>query len=202
MSFTLAPLPYPNTALAPVLSADALDVHYNLHHAAYVANLNRLTEGTAFAQMPLETVIIEAGSGAIFNNAAQAWNHEFFWNSMCPDGGGLPTGDLSDAITTSFGSIESFRRAFADEATSVFGSGWAWCIRHADGSLAIETTANADLPLAHGRHALFAIDLWEHAYYVDYRNARAAYVNAWLERAINWDFAAQNYAAPVPALRA
>ncbi|MFZ4514992.1 MAG: superoxide dismutase [Acidimicrobiia bacterium] len=202
MAFTREPLPYPLSALEPVISEAALGVHFERHHGAYVANLNRLTADTPYATMPLETVIIESASGPIFNNAAQAWNHAFFWNSMHPAGGGQPTGALHDAIETAFGSFDAFRQAILETATGVFGSGWTWCIRHADGSIALETTSNADLPLAHGRHALFVIDCWEHAYYMDYRNERASYVNAWLDQLLNWEFAAANYVAPVPALRA
>jgi Fe-Mn family superoxide dismutase len=201
MSFTLPPLPYAPTALAPVISEETIEYHYGKHHQAYVTNLNNLTEGTPFADARLEQVILEAEPGGVFNNAAQIWNHTFYWDSMHPEGGGAPTGALSDALEASFGSFDAFQQAIAGAAKTVFGSGWTWLTLQPDGSLAIEQTANADLPLKHGRTALLTLDVWEHAYYIDYRNARPAYVDAWIERIVNWEFAAANYEAALAEAR-
>ena len=193
MAFELPPLPYGHRALEPYVSADTLSFHYDRHHAGYVANLNRLAAGTEWEVADLDAVAAGA-EGAIFNNAAQIWNHTFYWNSMSPDGGGAPTGAVGEAVVEAFGSTDEFRRQFADAAVGLFGSGWTWLVADESG-LEIVQTANADLPLRHGRRALLVVDVWEHAYYLDYQNARAAYVEAFLDHLVNWEFAAQNLAA-------
>lgn len=189
----LAPLPYPEDALAPHISIDTVALHYGKHHAGYVANVNRLVAGTAAEGTPLEDLIIST-SGGLFNNAAQVWNHTFYWESMHPEGGGDPTSDLLAAIEESFGSADGFRKQFADAACGHFGSGWVWLVA-GDDHLEVVTTANADLPQRHDRTPLLTIDVWEHAYYLDYRNARSAYVERWIENLVNWEFAAENLAA-------
>ncbi len=191
MEHKLPPLPYPKEALAPHISAETLDYHYGKHHATYVANLNKLIQGTEFENMPLEQ-IVQKSSGGIFNNAAQTWNHTFYWNSMSPNGGGEPTGALADAIKKQFGSFAQFKEKFTNTAVTTFGSGWAWLVKNADGSLAIESTSNAGTPLKDGKQALLTCDVWEHAYYIDYRNARAKYVEAFWN-IVNWKFAEQNF---------
>lgn len=193
MAFDLPPLPYSQSALEPFVSAETISYHYERHHAGYVANLNRLAAGTQWEGVELEKVILGA-EGAIFNNAAQIWNHTFYWHSMSPDGGGAPSGPVRAAIDEAFGSTDEFRRQFADAAVGLFGSGWTWLVADDDG-LAIVQTANADLPLLDDRRALLVVDVWEHAYYLDYQNARAAYVEAFLDHLINWEFAAQNLAS-------
>ena len=193
MAFELPPLPYGQNALEPYVSADTMSYHYGRHHAGYVANLNRLVSGTQWEGAELEKVVLGA-EGAIFNNAAQIWNHTFYWESMSPGGGGAPSGPMRAAIDGSFGSVDDFRRQFADASVGLFGSGWTWLVGGETG-LEIVQTANADLPLLHGRRALLVVDVWEHAYYLDYQNARAAYVEAFLDHLINWEFAAQNLAA-------
>ncbi len=191
MEHQLPPLPYPKEALAPTISAETLEYHYGKHHAAYVANLNKLIVGTDFANMPLEEIVKKA-SGGIFNNAAQVWNHTFYWNSMAPHAGGEPTGPLADAINKAFGSFAQFKEKFAAAAVGQFGSGWAWLIKNPDGSVAIETTSNAGTPIQQGKKPLLTCDVWEHAYYIDYRNARPKYLEAWWN-IVNWKFAEQNY---------
>ncbi len=193
MAFDLPPLPYSQSALEPYVSAETISYHYERHHAGYVANLNRLTAGTQWEGTELEKVVLGA-EGATFNNAAQIWNHTFYWHSMSPAGGGAPTGPVRAAIDDAFGSTDEFRRQFADAAVGLFGSGWTWLVADDDG-LAIVQTANADLPLLHDRRALLVVDVWEHAYYLDYQNARAAYVEAFLDHLINWEFAAENLAS-------
>ena len=193
MAFDLPPLPYSQSALEPYVSAETISYHYERHHAGYVANLNRLTAGTQWEGAELEKVVLGA-EGATFNNAAQIWNHTFYWHSMSPDGGGAPSGPVRAAIDAAFGSTDEFRRQFADAAVGLFGSGWTWLVADDDG-LAIVQTANADLPLLHDRRALLVVDVWEHAYYLDYQNARAAYVEAFLDHLINWEFAAENLAS-------
>ena len=188
----LPPLPYANDALAPHISADTVGVHYGKHHAAYVANVNRLVAGSALEGAPLER-LIDTTSGGLFNNAAQVWNHTFYWDSMHPDGGGEPTGDLFEAVEESFGSADGFRKQFSNAACGHFGSGWVWLVAGGD-RLEVVTTVNADLPQRHDRTPLLTIDVWEHAYYLDYRNARAAYVDRWIDHLLNWDFAAANLA--------
>lgn len=193
MPFDLPPLPYGQNALEPFVSADTLSFHYGRHHAGYVANLNRLAAGTDWEGAELDAVAAGA-EGPIYNNAAQMWNHTFYWNSMSPGGGGDPTGSLGAAVVDAFGSTDEFRRRFADAAVGLFGSGWTWLVADESG-LDIMQTANADLPLRHGRRALLVVDVWEHAYYLDYQNARAAYVEAFLDHLVNWEFAARNFAA-------
>jgi superoxide dismutase, Fe-Mn family len=188
--FTLPDLPYKKDALAPHISAETLEYHHGKHHAAYVTNLNKLLEGKPEASQSLEQVIL-GSEGAVFNNAAQVWNHTFYWHCMKPNGGGRPTGELADAITRDFGSFERFREEFANAAATQFGSGWAWLVLE-KGKLSVTKTGNADLPLKHGQKALLTIDVWEHAYYVDFRNARPKYIDTFLEKLVNWDFVLQN----------
>jgi Fe-Mn family superoxide dismutase len=190
MPFELPPLPYAQDALDPYISAETLEYHYGKHHATYVANLNKLTDGTDLANKSLEAVIAEA-EGPLFNNAAQVWNHSFYWNCMAPGGGGEPTGEIADQINSAFGSYADFRTQFADAATTQFGSGWAWLADDGSG-LKILKTANADTPLKHSARALLTIDVWEHAYYIDYRNARPKYIETFLDSLLNWDFVAAN----------
>jgi len=191
MAFTLPALPYDKTALAPHISAETLEFHHGKHHNAYVTNLNKLLEGKPEANKSLEDVILSS-DGGVFNNAAQIWNHTFYWNSMKPNGGGAPTGDLADAINRDFGSLEKLHEALTTAATTQFGSGWAWLVLGADKKLAVTKTGNADLPMKHGQKALLTIDVWEHAYYIDYRNLRPKYVETFLKSLVNWDFAAAN----------
>lgn len=191
MEHKLPELPYAKNALAPHISAETLEYHHGKHHAAYVANLNKLIAGTEFADLSLEDIVRKA-SGGIFNNAAQVWNHTFYWSCLSPKGGGEPSGALADAINKSFGSFAAFKEKLTNAAITQFGSGWAWLVKNADGSLAIEQTSNAGTPLKDGKRALLTVDVWEHAYYVDYRNARPAYVEAFW-KLVNWDFAATNF---------
>jgi len=193
MAFTLPPLPFAKDALGPHLSAETLDFHYGKHHQTYVTNLNKLTEGKPEAGMALEEVILSAPAGGLFNNAAQVWNHSFFWSSIRPGGGGEPSGQLAEAVKRDFGSFAKLREEFTNAAVTLFGSGWAWLVADG-GKLKITQTANADLPMKHGQAALLALDVWEHAYYIDYRNARAKFVDAFLNNLVNWQFAAANYA--------
>jgi Fe-Mn family superoxide dismutase len=190
MAFTLPPLPYDKNALAPHMSAETLDYHHGKHHKAYVDNLNKLIEGKPEEKKSLEE-IIKSSEGPLFNNAAQIWNHTFFWSSLKPGGGGQPTGDLAQAITRDFGSYEKFAEAFTAAATTQFGSGWAWLVLEG-GKLAVTKTANADLPLKHGQKALLTLDVWEHAYYIDHRNARPKFIETFLKSLANWEFAAEN----------
>jgi Fe-Mn family superoxide dismutase len=192
MAFSLPALPYDKTALAPHISAETLEFHYGKHHQAYVTNLNKLLDGKPEASQSLEDVIRSSAEGPVFNNAAQIWNHTFYWHSMKPSGGGQPTGDLADAIKRDFGSFEKLAEAFTAAATTQFGSGWAWLVLGADKKLAVTKTANADLPSKHGQKALLTIDVWEHAYYIDYRNARPKYIETFLGHLANWDFATEN----------
>jgi Fe-Mn family superoxide dismutase len=191
MAFSLPPLPYAKDALAPVISAETLDYHYGKHHQAYVTNLNKLIEGKPEADQSLESIIRSAAAGPLFNNAAQVWNHTFYWNSLKPGGGGQPTGQLLELVKRDFGSADDLLRQLGEAAKGHFASGWAWLVQDA-GKLKITTTANADLPMKHNQTALLTIDVWEHAYYIDYRNVRANYVDATLKSLINWDFAASN----------
>ena len=177
MEHKLPELPYKGDALAPHISAETIDYHYGKHHKAYVDNLNKLIPANEFENMSLEEIIQKA-SGGIFNNAAQVWNHSFYWNCLSPEGGGEPAWELADAITSNFGSFEEFKNKFTNAAITLFGSGWAWLVKNPDGSLAIEATSNAENPLKHGKKALITFDVWEHAYYIDYRNARAKYLEA------------------------
>ncbi len=188
MLFTLPPLPYAKDALAPHISAETIEYHYAKHHQAYVTNLNNLIPGTEFETMSLED-IIKKSSGGIFNNAAQVWNHTFYWNCLSPNGGGEPTGKLLDLINQHFGSFAAFKEKFSDTAIKTFGSGWGWLVQNSDGSLAIVSTSNAGTPMTSGQTALLTCDVWEHAYYIDYRNLRAKYVEAFWSL-VNWKFAA------------
>ena len=192
MPFELPPLPYAQDALAPHISAETLEYHYGKHHQTYVTNLNKLVEGTEFENASLEDVILKS-DGGLFNNSAQVWNHTFYWNSMTPDGGGAPQGAVADAIDSAFGSYDEFRAKFAEAATTQFGSGWAWLVDSGSG-LEIMKTGNADLPLKHGAKALLTIDVWEHAYYIDFRNARPKFVETFLNSLVNWAFAEKNFA--------
>lgn len=191
MPFTLPTLPYDKNALAPHITAETLEFHHGKHHNAYVVNLNKLLDGKPEAEKSLEDIIMTS-EGGVFNNAAQIWNHTFYWNSMKPQGGGKPTGDLAAAIDRDFGSYDNFRKAFTEAATTQFGSGWAWLVQGADGKLAVTKTGNADLPMKHGQKALLTIDVWEHAYYIDFRNLRPKYIETFLDSLVNWDFAAAN----------
>ena len=193
MAIELPPLPYAKDALAPHISEETLEYHYGKHHQTYVTNLNKLIEGTDHADSSLEDIITAADPGPLFNNAAQVWNHTFYWNSIAPGGGGAPTGEVSDKINSAFGSYDEFVKQFSDAATTQFGSGWAWLVEE-DSGLAILKTANADTPVAHGIKALLTIDVWEHAYYIDYRNARPKYIETFVSSLLNWDFVAQNLA--------
>ncbi len=190
MEHQLPELPYARDALAPYISAETIEYHYGKHHKTYVDNINRLISGTEFEKMALEDIIRKA-SGGIFNNAAQLWNHTFYWNCLSPKGGGEPSGELTDTITNNFNSLAGFREQFTRAAVTLFGSGWAWLVRNADGSLSIEATSNAGTPLKEGKKALLTCDVWEHAYYIDYRNARAEYVEAFWNL-VSWDFVANN----------
>jgi len=193
MAFELPPLPYPKDALGPHMSEQTLDFHHGKHHATYVTNLNGLVEGTELADKSLEDIILGADPGPLFNNSAQVWNHTFFWSCMSPGGGGDPDGDLRAAIESAFGSVDGFKQTFTDKAKTLFGSGWTWLIQ-GDGGLEIVQTKDADLPLKHGQTALLTLDVWEHAYYLDFQNARPAYIETWLGNLVNWEFAAENLA--------
>ena len=194
--FELPPLPYAMDALAPHISQETLEYHYGKHHQTYVTNLNNLTKDTPYADLSLEQVIQDTYNKpdkvGIFNNAAQVWNHTFYWKSMKPQGGGQPTGKLKAKIEADFGTYEAFRDAFKQAATTQFGSGWAWLVQGKDGKLKVTKTANADLPLVHGEKAILTCDVWEHAYYIDYRNRRPDYVDVFLDHLVNWDFANAN----------
>ena len=194
MAFELPALPYAKDALAPHLSAETFDYHYSKHHQAYVTNLNNLVPGTAFEGKGLEE-IVKTSSGGIYNNAAQVWNHTFFWNCMTPNGGGAPTGALADAINAKWGSFDEFKKAFQTSAVGNFGSGWTWLVKKADGSVDIVNTGAAGTPLTTADKALLTIDVWEHAYYIDYRNLRPKFVETFLNSLANWKFAEANFAA-------
>lgn len=195
MTFTLPELPYAPTALEPHLSANTFSYHYNKHHQTYVTNLNNLVKDTPLASATLEEVITasakDASKAGIFNNAAQVWNHTFYWNSMKPNGGGAPTGELAKKIDKDFGSFDAFKEAFKQAGVTQFGSGWAWLVLDG-GTLKVTKTANADLPMVHGQKALLTCDVWEHAYYLDYQNRRPDYISTFLDKLVNWDFAANN----------
>jgi Fe-Mn family superoxide dismutase len=192
-------LPYAEDALVPAISAQTVNIHYNKHHKGYFDPVNKLTAGTPLAEAPLEEIIMKTfkdkdnlNSPSLFNMASQVWNHTFYWNSMRAGGGGKPTGKLADRINTSFGDFDKFRKAFADISISNFGSGWSWLVADRKGNLSVIKTEDADSPLTMKLKPLLTIDVWEHAYYLDYQNKRAAYVDAVLDKLINWDFAAQN----------
>ena len=193
MAFELPPLPYRKDALAPHMSEQTLEFHHGKHHQTYVDTLNKLVDGTDDAHKSLEEIILSAEPGPLFNNAAQNWNHTFFWSCMTPGGGGDPDGELSTALEQSFGSVDDFKQTFTDQAKTLFGSGWTWLAKGDDG-LEIVQTKDADLPLKHGKTALLTLDVWEHAYYLDFQNARPAYIETWLENLVNWEFAASNLA--------
>ena len=193
MEHTLPALPYARNALAPHISEETLDFHYGKHHQAYVTNLNNLIKGTEFENLSLEEIIKKSSAG-IYNNSAQIWNHTFLWSSMKPNGGGAPTGALAAAINTKWGSFDDFKKTFQTSAVGNFGSGWTWLVKKADGTVDIVNMGAAGTPLTTGDKALLTIDVWEHAYYIDYRNARPKYVETFLASLANWDFAAANFA--------
>ena len=190
MAIELPALPYERTALEPIISGETIDYHYGKHHKAYVDNLNKMIEGTEFADMALEDIIRKA-QGGMFNNAAQVWNHTFYWNCLKPNGGGELSGKLADAIKAAFGDFAKFKEQFSDTAVKTFGSGWAWLVQRPDGSLAVVSTPNAATPLTGEDKPLLTCDVWEHAYYIDYRNARPKYVESFWNL-VNWDFVAAN----------
>lgn len=197
MAFTLMDLPYDRAALEPHMSGNTLDYHYGKHHQTYVNKLNGMVEGSKYEGMSLEEVVrasAEAGDAGVFNNAAQVVNHDFLWHSLSPNGGGAPGGDLGAAIDAAFGSFDEFRSAFAAAAAGQFGSGWAWLVAEG-GAVKIVTTGNADNPMLNGQTPLITLDVWEHAYYLDFQNDRPGYVQTFLDHLANWDFAAQNFAA-------
>jgi Fe-Mn family superoxide dismutase len=192
MEHTLPPLPYPMDALQPHMSKETLEYHYGKHHQAYVTNLNNLIKGTEFENMPLEE-IIKKSSGGVFNNSAQVWNHTFFWNCLSPQGGNAPTGKVADAINAKWGSFDAFKEAFTKSAIGNFGSGWTWLVSKGDGSVDIVNTSNAGTPLTTADKPLLTCDVWEHAYYIDYRNARPKFLENFWSLA-NWEFANKNLA--------
>ncbi|MBT5228663.1 MAG: superoxide dismutase [Fe] [Methylococcales bacterium] len=191
MAHTLPDLPYEKNALEPHISAETLEFHHDKHHQTYVTNLNNLIKDTEFADMSLEDTI-KKSSGGMFNNAAQIWNHTFYWNCLSPNGGGEPTGALADAINSTFGSFAEFKEKFSATSITTFGSGWGWLVKNADGSLALVSASNAGCPLTDGQTPILTCDVWEHAYYVDYRNARPKYVEAFWN-IVNWEFASKNF---------
>ena len=192
MPFQQPPLPFAMDAMKPLLSQEQLFYHYSKHHAAYFKNLNALVEGKPEANMPLREVVV-ASTGPIFNNAAQAWNHSFYWDCMSPNGGGEPGGKLAEAIRRDFGGFEAMKKAMSEAAVKLFGSGWAWLAGDKQGKLEIMPLGNADTPLKHGKEPLLTIDVWEHAYYIDYRNERPRFVDGFWAKA-NWEFAARSFA--------
>ena len=192
MAFEVPTLPYAIDALAPHISAETLEFHHGKHHATYVAKLNGLLPGSEFEGKSLED-IIKSSSGGVFNNAAQIWNHSFYWNSLSPNGGGQPTGALADAINAKWGSFEAFQAALDDKAVNNFGSSWTWLVKNSDGSLDIVNTSNAGTPITGDQTPIITVDLWEHAYYIDYRNARPKYLAAFWQL-VNWEFGAANFA--------
>jgi len=195
MAISLPELPFSSDALEPHISANTLSFHYGKHHAAYVTNLNKLIEGTDLASKTLEDIIItvanKSDQAGVFNNAAQVWNHSFYWNCMTANGGGAPTGKIASMIDQTFGSYSSFVEQFKAAGATQFGSGWAWLVLDGD-QLKITKTANADTPLAHGQKALLTVDVWEHAYYLDFQNRRPDYLSTFVEHLINWDFVNSN----------
>lgn len=193
MAFELPALPYAKDALAPHISEETLEFHYGKHHNTYVVKLNGLVEGTDLENKTLEEIIMSS-EGGVFNNAAQIWNHTFYWHCLSPNGGGEPTGALADAINSTFGSFADFKAKFTEMAINNFGSSWTWLVKNSDGSLEIVNTSNAGTPMTNGQTAIMTVDLWEHAYYIDYRNARPNYMEAFWAL-VNWDFAAENFAA-------
>ncbi|MEP6609290.1 MAG: Fe-Mn family superoxide dismutase [Burkholderiaceae bacterium] len=192
MEHTLPPLPYSKEALEPYMSKETFEYHYGKHHQAYVTNLNNLIKGTEFENLPLED-IIRKSSGGIFNNSAQVWNHTFFWNCMMPKGGGEPRAVLASAITSKWGSFAAFKDAFSKSAVGNFGSGWTWLVKKSDGGVEIVNTSNAGTPLTTSDKPLLTLDVWEHAYYIDHRNARPKFIETFFGNLVNWDFAAKNF---------
>lgn len=192
MEHTLPSLPYAMDALQPHISKETFEYHYGKHHQAYVTNLNNLIKGTEFENASLEDIIRKSSAG-IFNNSAQVWNHTFFWHSMKPNGGGAPSGALADAINKKWGSFDDFKKAFQASAVGNFGSGWTWLVKKPDGSVDIVNTSNAATPLTTDNKPLLTVDVWEHAYYIDYRNARPKFVETYLNSLANWEFAAKNF---------
>ena len=193
MKHTLPPLPFAMDALVPHMSRETFEYHYGKHHQAYVTNLNNLIKDTEYENLNLEAIIKKAHAGDIYNNAAQVSNHTFFWNCMKPKGGGAPGGALADAVNKKWGSLDDFKKAFQTSAVSNFGSGWTWLVKKADGSLGIVNMGAAGTPLTTGDKALLCVDVWEHAYYIDYRNMRPKFVETFLNHLVNWDFAAKNF---------
>lgn len=193
MERTLPDLPYTLDALAPSISKETMEYHYGKHHQTYVDNLNKLQKGTEFESLSLEDIIAKAPAGGIYNNAAQIWNHTFFWNCMKPNGGGEPSGELAQAIQKQWGDYDKFKADFAAKAAANFGSGWTYLVKKADGSLEIQNLGAAGNPLQTGDKPILTIDVWEHAYYIDYRNARVKFIDAYLNNLVNWDFAAKNF---------
>jgi Fe-Mn family superoxide dismutase len=195
MSFAPIKLPYAEDALDPVVSAKTISFHYGKHHKAYADNLNNLVKGTSYENASLEEIVKKSAGNdkekGIFNNAAQVWNHDFYWQSMTPKSSD-PTGKIADALKDSFGGVKEFKEAFAKAAVAQFGSGWAWLVKGANGKLEITTTSNADTPIAHGKTPLLTADVWEHAYYLDYQNRRPDHVKDWLDKVANWSFAEKN----------
>ncbi len=196
MTFELPPLPYARDALAPHISAETLDYHYGKHHQTYVTNLNKLVADTEFEDQALEHIVKHA-AGGIFNNGAQVWNHTFYWECLTPDANATPSGDLGQAIDAVFGNFETFQKEFTQAAATLFGAGWTWLVKNEGGDLEILTTSNADNPLMQGKTPLLTCDVWEHAYYIDVRNARPQYIEAFW-KIVNWDFVAANFAALKP----
>jgi Fe-Mn family superoxide dismutase len=192
MVHELPALPYAKNALEPYISAETVEFHYGKHHQTYVTNLNNLIKGTEFENLSLEDIVLKS-SGGLFNNAAQVWNHTFYWNCLKPNGSGEPSGALAAAINQKFGSFAAFKEEFAKVAVGTFGSGWGWLVKNADGSVELMSTSNAGTPATFGKKALLTCDVWEHAYYIDYRNLRPKYVEAFWNL-VNWDFVAQQYA--------
>ena len=193
MEHQLPALPYAKDALAPHMSAETFDYHYSKHHQAYVTNLNNLIKGTEYEALDLEAIVKKAPAGGIYNNAAQVWNHSFFWNCMTPNGGGAPSGALAAAIDAKWGSLDAFKSAFQTSAVGNFGSGWTWLVKKADGSVDIVNMGAAGTPLTTGDKPLLCVDVWEHAYYIDYRNLRPKFVETFLNNMVNWKFAEANF---------
>ena len=194
MEHTLPPLPYAMDALAPQISRETFEYHYGKHHQAYVTNLNNLIKGTEYENLDLEAIVKKAPAGGVYNNSAQVWNHSFFWQCLKPNGGGAPSGALADAINKKWGSLDEFKKAFQTSAVGNFGSGWTWLVKKADSTVDIVNMGAAGTPLTTGDKPLLCIDVWEHAYYIDYRNARPKFVETFLNSLVNWDFAAKNFA--------
>ena len=193
MEHQLPQLPFAQDALAPAISKETIEYHYGKHHQAYVTNLNNLIKGTEYENLDLEAIVKKAPAGGVYNNAAQVWNHTFFWNSLKPNGGGAPAGALADAINKKWGSLDEFKKAFQASAVGNFGSGWTWLVKKADGSVDIVNMGAAGTPLTTGDKALLCIDVWEHAYYIDYRNLRQKFVETFFDKLANWDFAQKNF---------